>query len=168
MLKAQPQEACRGAIHLQYCGQPMCNKGWMAMTGIGKQRFATLRTAVRQGAEHCPFDSRYILRGKQPLSEAQEKVYDFLQELYTESAEKLPDAANSNKRPRQGDQRLDAKGLDRSAIRHLPPGSINEYHNLCLAANPGVSISRKLFCSEPRQQYFHKYPKQRRCRQSYA
>ena len=149
MLKTQEQQACPGAIHLRYHGQPVCNRGYMKLRGIGKSRFRKLREAVKRGAKYCPYDGRFIAHGpKQGQSLAREIVYDHLLQLYHESAETISDGLNSNKRPRMGAQKCDAKSLNRSAIRHLPPGSFSEYHQLCQVANPGVTISRKLFTSE--------------------
>lgn len=152
MMKLQEQHACPGAVHLRYQDQPVCNRGFMRLLGIGKSRFRTMRDAVRRGAKHCPYDGRFIPHGPKPQSLARETVYDYLMELYHEAAEAIPDGLNSNKRPRQGAQRLDAKSLPRSGIRHLPPGSFSEYHQLCQVAHPGVTISRKLFASVARQQ----------------
>ena len=113
----------------------------------GLEKNALERLGRLSCGERNSVDGRYIFRGKQPASEARERVYDFLNELYLESAEFIPDGLNSNKRPRQAGYKLDSKNLDSSAIKHLPPGSINEYYQLCKAANPGVKISRKLWAS---------------------
>lgn len=47
------------------------------------------------------------------------------------------------RRPRSFVKRDDFQNL--SAVRMLPPGTIRDYHELCKAENPGVSISRTLF-----------------------
>lgn len=70
-------------------------------------------------------------------------------DMYNNVAEHIPDGLNSNKRPRQGKFKLDDPNMDRSSIRHLPPGSISEYHKQCQNAVKDESISRKLFCSVP-------------------
>ena len=49
-------------------------------------------------------------------------------QLYLESAEHIPDGVNCKKKPRQGSKKLDRKGMDRSQIKHLPHGSINDYY----------------------------------------
>lgn len=128
-------------------GQRVCNKAFHRLLSIGKERFQKLRASVRNGDEYCPYDARYIPKGKQPPSPARQLVFDFLHGLYEESAEVIPDGLNSNKRPRQAQHRLDGKSMFRGDIRHLPPGSISEYYQLCCAANPSTAISRKLFSS---------------------
>lgn len=121
----------------------------MKLFGIGKSRFATINSAVRREEEHCPYDGRYVEKGPQLPSEKRMKVHEFLMQLYLESAEHIPDGVNSNKRPRQGLKKLDRKGMDRSQIKHLPHGSINDYFVQFLSLNPGLGVSRKLFSSEP-------------------
>ena len=152
MLKEQ-QRGCRGACHIKFCGFPVCNKGIMKLWGIGKYRFQTLSTAARNGATHCPFDQRFTPKGPRLPSEARQIVHDFLMELYLQAAEHIPDGLNSNKRPRQGSFKLDRKGMDRSQMKHLPPGSINDYYVQCVSSNPGISISAKLFSSDPLQKF---------------
>ena len=128
---------------------PICHRGIMKLRGIGKFRFQTLNQAVRSGADHCPVDQRFTPKGPRLPSEARHIVHDFLMELYLQAAEHIPDGLNSNKRPRQGSFKLDRKGMDRSQMKHLPPGAINDYYVQCIASNPGISISRKLFSSDP-------------------
>ncbi|CAK9081705.1 unnamed protein product, partial [Durusdinium trenchii] len=105
ILKSHPVEACRGAVHLTYMGQRVCNKAFHRLLSIGKERFQKLRASVRNGDEYCPYDARYIPKGKQPPSPARQLVFDFLHGLYEESAEVIPDGLNSNKRPRQAQHR---------------------------------------------------------------
>ena len=134
---------------MKYQGQPVCNRGFVKLLGMGTGRFQRMRTALRQGAQQCPFDARYIAKGPQPPSEAKDRVYSFLMQLYEHAAEPIPDGLNSNKRPRQGCHKRDRKGLDRSGIRHLPPGSISDYYVQCKSSNPTMTISKKLFSSAP-------------------
>ena len=54
---------------------------------------------------------------------------------------------NSNKRPRHGVNKIDPPTMNREGIKHLPHGSINDYWMQCVAALPGVKISKKLFTS---------------------
>ena len=61
-------------------------------------------------------------------------------------AEPIPDGLNSNKRPRHGNDKCDPKNMCRENIKHLPAGSINDYHRQCQAALKDMSVSRKLFC----------------------
>lgn len=149
LLKAQDPISCRGSRHLQFLGNPLCNKGFMKLLGVGKFRFKTLNGAARRGEEHCPYDSRYMVKGKRVPSEKWEQIHGFLMKLYLEVGEAIPDGLNSNKRPRHGNKRLDAPNLDRREMRHLPHGSINDYWHQCQAALPDLVVSRKLFCSEP-------------------
>lgn len=138
-------EACRGSRHLNYLGFPLCNSGFMKMMSIGKSRFQSLNQAARSGSE-CPWDQRYVPKGPQVPSENRMKVHEFLTSLWMESAEHIPDKLNSNKRPRQADHKLDSKGMDRSLIKHLPHGSINDYYVQCVASL-GIKISKKMFSS---------------------
>ena len=74
----------------------------MKLVGLGKFRFKTLNGAARRGEEHCPYDGRYVVKGKRVPSEKWEKIHGFLMKLYLEVAEAIPDGLNSNKRPRHG------------------------------------------------------------------
>ena len=143
------EDICRGSRYLKVCGQLVCGCGFMRLMGIGKRRFGTLGTAARRGEVHCPFDSRYIPRGQKEPGPKWQKVFDYLMDLDNQVAEHIPGGLNSNKRPRQGNFRFDNPNMDRSRIKHLPHGSINEYHKQCQAAVNDESISRKLFCSVP-------------------
>lgn len=149
ILKAQDQQACRGSRHLRFLGNPVCNRAFMMLFAIGKYRFKTLNGAARKGEEFCPFDGRYVIRGNRAPSTKWEKVHGFLMRLYLEVAEPIPDGLNSNKRPRHGSKKFDAANLDRSQMRHLPFGTINDYWRQCMAALPDLDVSRKLFCSAP-------------------
>eukprot|EP00438_Fugacium_kawagutii_P031725 Skav231801 [mRNA] locus=scaffold668:112117:117725:- [translate_table: standard] len=119
----------------------------MKLMGIGKHRFNTLGSAARQGNEWCPYDLRYTVKEKRKPSEKWNAVHSFLTKLYVEVAEPIPDGMSSNKRPRQGDKKLDSKSLDRSRMKHLPYGTIGDYHRQCVDEYPNMVISRKLFCS---------------------
>lgn len=146
IMKKTVDVSCRGIRHLVYEGQSICNTGFRRLMGIGKKRFRRMRVAHQQGEPLCPYDARYIKRGKQPPSEARSKVHQFLTGLYTTVAESIPDGLNSRKRPRQGSQKFDGS-MDRSRIKHLPPGSISDYWIQCTAALPDITVSRKMFCS---------------------
>ena len=142
-------ESCRGARHLRLFGWPICNKGFCKLIGVGKTRFKTLSTSVKSGAEIAPLDGRYIPSGPRPQSHNRSLVYNVLYNLWLTAGECLPDGAHtsSNKRPRQAKWKTDSKQLDRSQVRHLPPGKFMDYYRLCTVENPGASISRKLFTS---------------------
>ena len=151
MLKDQREEACRGSRHLHIWEQPVCNKGFQKMMGVGKKRFSTLNTAARNGEEHPPYDGRCVKRGKKLVPSAtRDKIYDFLMQLYQQVAEHIPDGLNSNKRPRQGEKKLDRSDIDRTQIKHLPFASISDYYRQCVEALGGMRVSRKLFCSDTR------------------
>lgn len=139
--------ACRGSRSLKLCGETICNRGFVKMLSMGKSRFRRMREALMQGAEHCPFDARFITKGPREPSAAWLACHEFLSKIWLECAERLPDGINSRKRPRQGLNKLDKPGLDRSEIRHLPPGSIRDYWMQCCASNEGHTISRKLFAT---------------------
>lgn len=148
-LKLGIEDACRGSRRLKVCGQLVCGRGFMKLLGVGKRRFQKLGKAARMGEEYCPYDARYISRGQKEPGHKWQKVFDYLMDMYNNVAEHIPDGLNSNKRPRQGKFKLDDPNMDRSSIRHLPPGSISEYHKQCQNAVKDESISRKLFCSVP-------------------
>lgn len=82
------------------------------------------------------------------MTEKVSAVYDFLFGLYTSAAECLPDSnhTSSNKRPRWGKYKFDTKDLDRTKLKHLPPGKIMDYFRLCQLEHPNLKITRKLFC----------------------
>ena len=119
----------------------------MKLVGLGKRRFATLQQGIKDQLVLAPMDGRFLPRGYRPQSEKAQIVHSFLMDLYLKAGEFLPDSGNSssNKRPRQGQYKLDEKQLDRSKIRHLPPGRIADYHRLIQAENPDAKISKKLF-----------------------
>lgn len=147
-MQKTPEPACRGSRHLVYAGHQLCNKGFAKLMGIGKGRFEKMRRALSQGAEYCPYDSRYIPKGPTTNhSEAWFKVHEHLTQLYLECAETIPDGLNSNKRPRQANNRYDREDMNRGNIKHLPHASINDYYIQCKAALPGVKVSKKLFTS---------------------
>lgn len=148
LLKADQEEPSRGCRHIRFLGIRVCNKGFMKLVGIGKHRFCTLSTSARRGDQHCPYDGRYIITGQKPASTKREKVHHWLMQMYLTAGEPIPDGLNSNKRPRHGKQKFDSPSLNRSEMRHLPYGSITEYLNQCRTANPGLHISRKLFCTD--------------------
>ena len=106
VLKNQDQETCRGSRHLRFLGNPVCNRGFMKLFGVGKHRFNTLSTSARRGDEYCPYDGRYIARGKRLPTPKWEKVHGFLYQLYQEAGEHIPDKLNSNKRPRHAEKKL--------------------------------------------------------------
>lgn len=139
-----------GKTHLSYLGFSVCNKAFIRLLGIGKSRFGSLRKAVVSGQEYCPFDLRYGSKGPKIRSHTRECVHEFLTKLYLEVAEPIPDGINSNRRPRQGRYKLDRPNLDRSAIRHVPYGSISDYHRQCQLDYPAQKIGRKLFSAAPK------------------
>ncbi|CAL1165232.1 unnamed protein product [Cladocopium goreaui] len=151
ILQDQDRESCRGSRHLRFLGHPVCNRAFMKIFGLGKHRFKTLSTAARKGEEFCPYDGRCIIRGKRTPSLKWEKVHGFLMQLYLEAAEPIPDGLNSNKRPRHGDKKTDAPDLDRSQLKHLPHGTINDYWRQCAAALPdlGVSLAKRFRAFAP-------------------
>ena len=69
--------------------------------------------------------------------------------IFINTGEALPDNkhSSSNKRPRRGNFKYDEPGMDRSQLRHLPPGKFINYLRLCRAEHPDTTISMKLFAS---------------------
>lgn len=143
--EAGTEPGCRGSRSMRLLGQQLCRRGYMKLLSFGKTRFHKMRAAIRTGAEHCPYDARYIKKGPRPPSAAWMACHDFLMKLWLESAERIPDGLNSRKRPRQGLNKLDHPNMNRSQIKHLPPGSIRDYWKQCQSCNGGHTISRKLF-----------------------
>ena len=119
------------------------------MLSLGKGRFRTLMDAVQDGQQFAPLDGRYMPREAPKQSAKREAVYDFLYELWEQAGETLPDQnhTSSNKRPRQGKWKFDDPQMDRSLIRHIPPGKIADYWRLCKLQHPDMTISKKLFSS---------------------
>ena len=146
-LKENASTTCRGVRGIVWKNQPMCIRGFMKFVSIGKSRFRTIYKAAKNGEGSCPFDLRFCPRGEQPMSPKAECIHQFLTKLYEETAECLPDGINSNKRPRQGKDRFDPPEMNRDNVKHLPPGTIREYHAQCQAAYPQHTISKKLFSS---------------------
>ena len=127
----------------------LCKGGFKKLLSVGSGRLETMLAAARDGAEEAPYDLRYLHRGcNAELSQKRALVHQYLTQLYNEVAEPMPDGMNSRKRPRHGELRQDPKDLDRSAIKHLPPGTFAEYHSQFEACHPGVKVSSKLFCAE--------------------
>ena len=134
------------------CGQRVRYRGYIKLYGIGKGRFSTLSSAARNHDEFCPYDARFIRKGKQVPSLKREKIHHFLLGLYEDVAEHIPDGLNSNKRPRHAPLKMDPSNLKRDEVKHLPAASINDYLRQCQASIKDDTISRKLFCqvSRPR------------------
>lgn len=148
LLRNQRTESTRGCRHLELFGEPVCNKGFLKLLAIGKLRFQRLCAPARDPQVlDCPVDQRYTPKGRQG-TEKEQIVFDFLQGLYSTAAENLPDcpsASTSNKRPRHGSCKRDDPDMDRSQIRHLPPGTIQDYLRLLQADHPNVKFSANLF-----------------------
>ena len=115
--------------------------------GIGKQRYQSLYEAARTKQDWAPFDLRYVQKKASVPTEKRQKVFDFLHELWSNVAEPIPDGLNSNKRPRRGDLKFDGD-MSRENIRHLPAGSIADYHRQCVATLKDNTISKKLFSDD--------------------
>ena len=148
-LLAGHQDSCRGTRSLTLLGHPTCNRGFQKLLGVGLARFQRLSQAVKQGAPVAPLDMRYVPKDSSKQSHKRSLVFDFLHNLYLTAGESLPDCAHSssNKRPRQGPYKFDAPSVDKTKLRHLPPGKFADYHRLCTSEHPGECISKKLFTS---------------------
>lgn len=147
LLRGHP-ESCRGTRSLQLLGVSVCYRGFCKLLGLGVARFLRLNRAMKSGSQSAPLDGRYIPRGPGKQNHKRSLVYQFLHDLYNTAGESLPDAGHtsSNKRPRHGVLRFDKK-LDKTKLRHLPPGTFADYHRLCVAEHPLTKISRTLFLS---------------------
>ncbi|CAL1129527.1 unnamed protein product [Cladocopium goreaui] len=102
------------------------------MTKLEKDQYVRMHVAAQKGQEHCPYDGRFVVKGKQTPSDTWDRVHMFLTQLYMEAAEPIPDGLNSNKRPRQGSKKRDSPHLDRSKMKHLPYGTISDYYRQCV------------------------------------
>ncbi|CAK9044016.1 Uncharacterized protein SCF082_LOCUS25066, partial [Durusdinium trenchii] len=141
-------------------GHRVCQTAFRLLLGIGKSRLRKLRNAIINDRE-CPLDRRYLPKSHEMIQpcEGRSKVAEFLTQLYQKVAEPMPELGERavvlkmgetsaptkkrGRRPRSFVKRDDFQNL--SAVRMLPPGTIRDYHELCKAENPGVSISRTLF-----------------------
>ena len=121
----------------------------MRLLGIGKHRFTSITKAIKSGLERPEMDSRFLPREEKPQSVKRQAVLDFLHALYEQSAERLPDgnSSNSNKRPRQGVYKYDDATVSRDEVRHLPPGTFQDYLRLCRLELSSFKVSRQLFSS---------------------
>ena len=142
-------ESTRGCRHLTLLRQKICNRGFCKLLGIGRSRFRTLMGSLKNGQQFAPLDGRYMPREAPKQSAKREAIYDFLYELWMQAGETLPDRdhTSSNKRPRQGGLKFDDPQMDRSLIRHIPPGKIADYWRLCKLQHPEMTISKKIFSS---------------------
>ena len=149
-------------------GHRICLKAMARLIGIGSSRLMRLRKAFLAG-ETCPLDGRTkraSVDGKKVdrnQSYKRELIHDFLNELWVQVSEPMPEVnanhggrqqtnkalkfrSRKGKRPRRDkkrDDQLDEHGVQ--SLRLLPPGSYKEYLNLFLSKNPLVKVSYKLF-----------------------
>ena len=159
MLKEQSLQRAAGVRAYTWRGITLCREGFKKLVAVGSGRFRTLDKAAQAGLSHPPMDMRFIKRGAETsdkVSGKRQLVHNFLMSLYMQCAEPIPDGLNSNKRPRHGSQKLDPKNLDRSQMRHLPPGSFAGYHRQFMALHPDSNVSRKLFCTEWQSGFMNK------------
>lgn len=120
----------------------------MRLLSVGKSRFAKLSKAKKSNTWNCPHDMRFVPKKKvKPATAKRALVFDFLNKIYTQVAEPIPDSQASNKRPRTQGNKYDRKDMDRGLIRQLPPGSLQDYYRMCQAELQGQHVSYKLFCS---------------------
>lgn len=155
----------------------MCQHAFRLLLGVGKNRAGRLRRAILIGDEECPVDQRFKPNRRTRLSpnSARPLVVEYLQRLYNQVAEPLPESRSNEfegsaesevdlvpklkrrgKRPRhyfKFDDRNDAcqnkNECDLKIIKFLPPGTLVDYHDLCKADYPDQKIGRKLFCRVP-------------------
>lgn len=144
-------------------GNPVCQRSFRKLVGIGSQRYTKLKKAVTDGLAMAPLDGRRVRRsGTHKQSKHAMKralVVEFLEELRNTISEPLPEA-NQNptpalmrpqsvfrrhrgRRPRAAAQVC--RGGDRTKMRLLPPGSFTDYLRLLQSRNPSIKISLKLF-----------------------
>lgn len=157
----------------QLLGQKVCLRSMARLLGVGSSRLARLRKAFLAG-EQCPLDGRLrkaSFKGKkltQLATHKRELVHDFLNELWVEVSEPMPEV-NANhggrqqtdktlrfrrskgKRPRREKKRDDPLDeVNVQELRFLPPGSYTEYLALFHSKNPTVRVSLKLFTQASR------------------
>lgn len=159
----------RGTLRL--LGEPVCQRSFRLLLGIGKFRYARLRrAAIRK--EDCPVDGRFMPKRHtyMPPSSVRPQIVQFLEKLYNTVAEPLPESRarddglqdpvelvsgpvkKRGKRPRHIFKE-DESDRHIAGVKFLPPGSILDYYDLCKHEYPSLSIGRKVFCRAPRLYY---------------
>ena len=145
-----------GHWHVQ--GHRVCKRAYALIMGIGKSRLQKMTLSISKD-ESCPIDGRFGQPKENQFlspSSARPLCMDFLEKIYHELAEPMPDARDDGqnegiklqfkrrgKRPRHRFKRDD---LSRDQIKFLPPGTILDYLELCRAENPKHKIGRTVFC----------------------
>lgn len=168
----QQAENQRGGLQLH--GHKVCQRAFRLLLGIGKNRAGRLRHAILIGEEECPVDQRFKpnRRTRLPPNSVRPLVVEYLQKLYNQVAEPLPESRSNEfegkgevdlvakvkrrgKRPRHifklddpNNDKCKNEG-DLRTIKFLPPASLVDYHDLCQAEYPDNKIGRKIFCRVP-------------------
>lgn len=93
---------------------------------------------------------------KENVSDKRMLVFEFLNDMYENVAETLPDPCNSTKRPRHGDLKRDPRGMTTANLKHLPPGKISHYLEILRSHHPSMKISAKLFNTVWQEQFLDK------------
>ena len=75
-------------VKFRFLGQPVCRDAWCKLAHISHGALVKFQHAVREGAVERPEDGRRFNGG---VPEAPESVHAFLENLYTEVAEWMPD-----------------------------------------------------------------------------
>ena len=150
-------------------GNPVCQRAFRKLLGIGSGRFTRLKKSVAAGMEMAPLDGRRIERTKRhntPKNVSKRAiVYDFLEELRNSISEPLPEANQSRQDAAGGKKGLmsfrrhrgrrprsaaaSSRGGDRSSMRLLPPGTFSDYLRVLQSRHPNTKFSLKLFNKVP-------------------
>lgn len=137
-------------------GHAVCGKTFRLCLGIGRHRFDRLREAANKKLP-CPVDERFMPKKFQslPKDSVQPVVTEWLHEMYMTTAEPLPEAADNirrrGKRPRSLYKTQPQEGQGHSSLaKFLPPGSIQDYLELCRSDHQGLKIGRKAFTRVPK------------------
>ena len=173
MLSGEASRSKDASRRRQLLGKPVCHHAFRILLGIGSSRFRTLRKSAA-ATTPCPVDGRFMQKrfgladteSAQQILIKRQRVAEFLQELFEQTAEPMPGLAaktatqdgsmqfkrQQGRRPHHFLERAarsrEANRAGRSEMRYLPPGSFQDYHELFrawLLRNGHDAIGIRLF-----------------------
>jgi hypothetical protein len=89
VLRDVPKKNGRNILNVM--GHHVCVLAFCRLWGIGKQRYARIDSAIKNGDNACPIDMRFLQRPCMTTSEGRSDVFSFLTDMYNSVAETLPD-----------------------------------------------------------------------------
>ena len=149
----------------------VCEKGYMKLLMVGRNRLHAIRQAAVQNKLGPPLDMRYLERSVGADGPRAAEVVSYLQELYESVAEILPeDAAAADVQMLQedavvdlvaiddGDEELDqpAPVGDLEERRYLPPGNITSLWKEHCDMRPESSVSLRTFARVHKDKFANK------------